>query len=167
MTFLFPKSQTLYVTWFSWKCWNWHSYTKSMTLCVTWIFYIPKGSHFSKARQFAISFLIYKSLTLCVTQIFLECLKLKEGRGIFIKQKKTLRYILIRKKMCSALHFFFVKARHYAVQYRFELSIVYLFLVDSSSPYISLVSVPLIDTGVAIMSHHRNKHISVSRVSLL
>ena len=29
---------------FSWKFWNWHSYTKSITLCITWRFHIqPHG----------------------------------------------------------------------------------------------------------------------------
>ena len=68
---------------FSWKCWSWHFYTKSMTLCVTCRFYIQKARHFAKSKTICVTFLYPKILTLCVTQFFNEFLKLAEGEGHF------------------------------------------------------------------------------------
>ena len=65
---------------------------KSMTLCVTWRFYIQKARNFEKKDNLRYVFLYTKSLTLCVTRFFMEFLKLAEGGGIFIHKKQcTLR----------------------------------------------------------------------------
>ena len=47
-----------------------------------------------------------------------------------------------------------------------NLPIFYLLLVDSSYLYSSLVFVPLIETVLAIIIHHRIKHIPVSHIYL-
>ena len=49
---------------FSWKFWSWHLYTKSMTLCVTWRFYIQNTDTPKKERQFALRFYIKKACVL-------------------------------------------------------------------------------------------------------
>ena len=38
--FLYTESYIFHVTGSSWKFWSWHLYTKSMTLCFKWRFYI-------------------------------------------------------------------------------------------------------------------------------
>ena len=51
------KSKALYVTQSSWKLWDWHLYTKRMTLCITWSFYVQKSRHFAKSKTVCITFL--------------------------------------------------------------------------------------------------------------
>ena len=93
---------------FSWECWNWHLYTKSMTLFVMWRFIYTKIQTLKKIRQFALC-LYAKIQTLCVSQFFIEFLKLADGGGggymqktnhfvlHFYMQKKALRYVLDTK----------------------------------------------------------------------
>ena len=110
VTFLIQKSWRFTLRNFSWKFWNWHLYTKSMTLCVTWSFYIQKVRHFTKSKTICVTFLCTKSLTLCVTRFFMEISKLAEGGGIFICQKQcTLGNIFICKKQCTLRYVFISK----------------------------------------------------------
>ena len=88
---------------FLWKFWSWHLYTKSMTLCVTWRFYIEKPWYFAKSKIICVTFLYKKIRTLYVTQFFVEFLKLAEEGGNFYLPKKqcNLRYIFTCKKQCT------------------------------------------------------------------
>ena len=129
VTFLYTKSNTLDVTGFSWNFWCWHSYTKSMTLCVTWRLYIQKSRHFAKIKTICYTFLYTKIRHFCVTRFFIEFLKFAEGGGIYLlknimyfawhfyiekrctlryvaryKEPDTIRYILISKKQFTFLY---------------------------------------------------------------
>ena len=83
VTFIYIKSYTLDVTGFSWKCWSWNLYTKSMTLCVTWSFYIQTVRHFAKSKTICDTFLYTKIRHFCVTQ-FLLIFEICGGAEIFI-----------------------------------------------------------------------------------
>ena len=131
---LFAKIQTHYVTLFLWRFGiGVYIYTKIMTICITWRFYIQKARHLEKGRQFALRFVYAKNLTLCVTRFFVRFLKLAEGGGAFINKKKnfalnfyiqkqsafcylfihkksdTLRHIFIRKKNALCVTFSYLK----------------------------------------------------------
>ena len=58
-------------------------YTKSMTLCVTWRFYIEKARHFAKIKTICDTF-IYKKPAVFLYAIFIELLEFAErGGGTF------------------------------------------------------------------------------------
>ena len=104
-------------------------YTKSMTLCVTWRFYIQKSGHFAKSKTICDTFLYTKIRHFCVTQFFIDFLKFADGGGhLFIKKNNvlcvtfsywknnalcvtllykepdTMRYILISKKQYTFIY---------------------------------------------------------------
>ena len=84
VTFLYTKKRkSLFVIRFFMKFWSWHLYTKSMTVCVTWCFYIQKARHFAKTMTICVRFLYTKIITLYVTRFFIEVMKLAEGGGGF------------------------------------------------------------------------------------
>ena len=60
---------------------------KSMTLCVTWRFYIKRSRHFAKINTICVTFLYTKILTLSVMRFFVELVKLAKG-GVILKCKK-------------------------------------------------------------------------------
>ena len=95
---------------FSWKFWSWRSYTNSMTLCVTWSFYIHKSWYLSKSRTTYVTFLYTKIWTLCVTRFFIKFLKLVEG-GAFLYAKNNALCVafLYEKSMHFALRCFYTK----------------------------------------------------------
>ena len=57
---LYIKIKTLYFTQFFMKFWSWNLYIKSMTLFVTWRFYIQKARHFAKIKTLCVRFLYTK-----------------------------------------------------------------------------------------------------------
>ena len=66
-------------------------HTKSMTLCVTWRFYIQKARHFAKSETICNMFLYTKIRHYSVTQFFIEFLKFAEGGGhLFTKNNNVL-----------------------------------------------------------------------------
>ena len=88
VTFLFTKSQKLYVTQFLIHFFKlefiyiqkaWHFVLRD-------VFIYKKPDTSQKSRQFALRFFYTKSLTLCFTQFFMKVLKLTEG-GRFYTQK--------------------------------------------------------------------------------
>ena len=132
------------------KFWSWHLYTKSMTLCVTWRFYIQKARHFAKSKTIFDTFLYTKIKHFCVTRIFIEFLKFAEGGGhVFIKktmyfvwkfyiekqdtlryvatykEPDTMRYILISKKQYIFLNVYIYII--YRVQAGLAIIGIYLF----------------------------------------
>ena len=77
------KRNTLYVTRFSWKCWNWHLYTQKVwNFASRDVFIYKKAESLQKLRQYALR-LYTKSLIIWITQFFLEFLKLAEGGETF------------------------------------------------------------------------------------
>ena len=59
-------------------------YTKNMTLCVTWRFYIKNPDTSKKARQFALRFLIYKNPDTLRYIIFHVIIEIGGGGGAFL-----------------------------------------------------------------------------------
>ena len=59
-----------------------------------------------KARQFALSFFIYKNPDTLRYAVFMEFLKLLEGGAFLYTKKCTLRYIFISKKYCTFCYVF-------------------------------------------------------------
>ena len=109
---------------FSWNFWSWHLKTKSMTLWVTWRFYINKNLDISqKRRQFAIRFYIQKSSTLRYA-IFYWIFEICRGEGhLFIKKTMHLRYVDIQRAWHYALHFNIQKTMHFSLRlYIYNLS---------------------------------------------
>ena len=141
----FVNSKTICVAFLFTKAWhftlrNFHEffeigiyiYTKSMTLFVTWRFYIQKYTHFEKFKTIWITFFYTKSLTLYVTQFFMGFLKLAEGGegyeqeimhfslirlyaknnalpDTFYKKPETLRHFLIFKTKCTLCYVLYLK----------------------------------------------------------
>ena len=112
LCFLYTKSDTLDVKGFSWNFWSWHWYTKIMTLCVTWHFYIQKARHLAKSKTICDTFLYTKIRHYCVTRFFVEFLKLRRGWP-FIELKNnvyTLRYIFILKNSSLCVTLLYTKS---------------------------------------------------------
>ena len=102
ITFYIQKSWQFALRDFSWRSWNWHLYTKSMTLCVMWRFYKQKKA-LRKNQDNLRYFFIYKKADTLRNAIFHEIFEIGGGGGIFICKKQcTLRYIFICKK---TMHF--------------------------------------------------------------
>ena len=85
---------------FSWNFWNWYLYTKSMTLCVTWYFYIQKTDTSQEARQFALRFIHKKSDALRYA-IFHGIFEIGRVGGIFICKKKQLALYFYMQRKCT------------------------------------------------------------------
>ena len=84
---LYTKSNTLDVTGFSWKFWTRHLYTKSMTLFVTWRFYIQKARHFAKSKTICDRFFKQKSGTFALRNFLLNFWNLRRGWDIYSLKK--------------------------------------------------------------------------------
>ena len=106
---------------FLWKCWSWNLYTKSMTLCITWRFYIQKPTYFFKNDNLRYVF-IYKFWTLYVSRFFywifvirgwggeiFICKKLCTFNYIFMQKQYTLRYVFVYKKSDTLCNIFICK----------------------------------------------------------
>ena len=107
-TFIYKKARHFTLRDFLWKFWSWHLDTKSMTLCVTWRFYIQKARYFGKSKTICVIIFIG-----FFNFVFIEFLKLVEGGGHFNMQKKcTLRYICIFKKQWNLRYVFIYKKPH-------------------------------------------------------
>ena len=93
LTFLFTKCRTLYVTRFhDFFEIGIYIYTKSMTLCVTWSFYIKKATHFINSNTICVTFFIYKKTDTLRYAIFHQIFKIGGGGWGFISKKQcTLR----------------------------------------------------------------------------
>ena len=121
VTFLYKKSQSLYVTQFFMKILKLYFYTKSTTLCVRWRFYIQKYRHLAKSKTICVTFFYTKSLTLWSYAIFhwiFEIGGVGWGAVLYAKKQCALRYIFISIKKCTfALHFYIQKFRHFAVHF--------------------------------------------------
>ena len=119
ITCLFTKCRTLYDTRFSWNFWISRLFTRSMTLCVTWRFYILKTLHFEKIKTIFHIFLYTKIRTFCVTRFFIEFMKLAEGRGNFYIQK-IMHFPLsfyIQNAWHFTLHFYMLKTINFALRF--------------------------------------------------
>ena len=84
VTFLFTKSQTLYVTRFIMKFLKLafiYIYQKRDTFNYVKFLY-TRSQTLRKSETICVKFLYTKILTLCVTQFFMGFFKLAEGRGI-------------------------------------------------------------------------------------
>ena len=95
---LYTKSHTLDVTGFSWSFWSWHLYKKSMTLCVTWRFYIKKARHFVKSKTIGDTILYTKSRHFALRN-FHWSFEICGGEG----------HLFIKKTMHFAWHFYILK----------------------------------------------------------
>ena len=95
----------------SWEFWDYHLYTKSTKLCITWRFYIQKARHFAKRKTICITFLNTKFQRFCITQFLIEFLKLVEGGGHFYMQK-YLQFVLrfYMHKQCTFCYILFTKS---------------------------------------------------------
>ena len=113
---LYAKIHTLDVTGFSWNFWSWNLHTKSMTLWVTWHFYIQKARYFAKIKTICDTFLYTKIRHFCVTQFFIGFLKFSKGGVIYLKKQCTLCDIFISKKIHFALRCYIHRSWHSALQ---------------------------------------------------
>ena len=90
---------------FLWNCWNWYLYTKNITLCATWKFYIFKKTETSqKPGQFALRFIYIKPDYLRYA-ISHGILKLTKGGGNFYMTKNSALYATFLYAMNFALRF--------------------------------------------------------------
>ena len=128
------KNHTLDVTVFSWYFWRWHLYTKSMTLCVIWRFYIQKARHFAKRKTIWIMFL-YSKIRQFALHDFYWIFKFFGGGGVFIywNNQCTLCHILI-----SGKHF----TLRYVAIYKYPDTIRYIFI--SKKPFTFRYVYPLL-----------------------
>ena len=100
---------------FSWKFWIWYLYTKSMTLCVLWRFYIHKAGHSAKSKKTCVTFLYTKWWTLCVIRFFIEFLKLAEGGNFQSKKYILCVEYLYPKNTALCVMFLIQKSWHFAL----------------------------------------------------
>ena len=106
---------------FSWKFWNWHLYRKSMTLCVTWRFYIQKARQFAKSKTICDTFLYTKIRHFCVTRFFIEFLKFAErGAFTYLKNNVLCAIFLYWKSMHFTLRCFIQRAWHYPLHFNIQ-----------------------------------------------
>ena len=92
VTFWYTESRTLDLTRFFMKFWSWHLYSKSMTLCITWLFYIEKGTHFAKSKTICLTFLYTTIRTLYVTRFLLNFWNWRRGGHFYLQ--KTMNFVL-------------------------------------------------------------------------
>ena len=107
-------------------------YTRRMTLCVMWGFYIQNARHFAKIKIICVlSFYIQKSLTLCVTRFSWNSWNWRRGGSFlwirnnalcvkFLYAKKTVPFLLrfyIKKVKHFAPHFYMQKTIHFASRF--------------------------------------------------
>ena len=80
--------------------WSWHLYTKSMTLCVMWRFYIQKARHFARSKTICDTFLYTKSGTFALRNFSLNFWNLRRGRGhrCFVASNQSSRMIDRQRK---------------------------------------------------------------------
>ena len=121
VTFLYTKSHTLDGKRFSWNFWSCHLYTKSMTLCVTWRFYIQKDRHFAKRKTICDTFLYPKIRHLCVTRFLLNFWNLRRGWDICGKKNVLCVTFLYWKTIHFELRCYTQRAWHYVLILGFPL----------------------------------------------
>ena len=121
----------------SWNFWSWHLYTKSMTLCVTWCFYIQKARHFAKSNTICDTFLYTKILHFAFRDFSLNFCNLRRGgdlfkkctlRDIFILKKRgTLRYVAIYKEP-DTMRYILISKKKYTFLYVYRYIDVYVII---------------------------------------
>ena len=80
-------------------------YTKSMTLCVTWIFYIQKSIHFEKGKTICVTFFQIQKSWHFALRTFHGIFEIGGGGWAF----------LFTKKMHFALNFYMQKTTHFSL----------------------------------------------------
>ena len=115
VTLLFTKYQTLYVSQFFMKFLKLgFLYTKNMTLCVTWSFYIQKTRHFKKSKIICVKFLIYKNSDTLRYAIFHGMFVIGGGgRGAFSWKKNNSLFVkfLYAKNIALSVTFLYTKSQ--------------------------------------------------------
>ena len=124
VTFYIKEARYFMVCDFSWNFCSWNLCTKSMTLSVTWCF-IKKGRHFAKRKTICVTFLYSEDPDTLHYAIFIEVLKLAEGRGAFL-YAKTIHF---------ALHFCKQKIMHFALHIYIQNpdTLCYIFIAKNNS----------------------------------
>ena len=121
---------------------SWNLYTKSLTLFVTWIFYIQKAWHLAKIMTMYVTFYIQKSGHFPSRSFSLNFWNWCSGGDIFIFKKCILCYICICKKQCILCYVFiyknpdtfphiFINKKHYTLRYVFMSKIYYIVLIPN------------------------------------
>ena len=116
---LFTKSQTLYVTEFSWNIWNWHLYIPKVWHFALRDVFIYKKPDTSKKQDNLRYVFMYKKPETLRYAIFMELLKLAEGRGHFYEQK-TMHFVLnfyVQEAMHFPLGFLYTKSETLCVTF--------------------------------------------------
>ena len=126
--FLYTKSYTLYITGFFMKFLKLSFiYTKSMTFCVTWRFYIQKARHFAKSKTICNTFLYTKIWHFAFRDLSLDFWNLQRGgRFIYWKTMHFAWYFYIKKTMHFALRFYIQRAWHYALHFNIQKTMYFL-----------------------------------------
>ena len=124
VTFLFTKSQTFYVKRFFMKFLKLaFIYTKIMTLCVTWIFYIQNPDTSKKAGRSVLRlFFIQKILTFCNTRFSWNFWSWRGG-GVFIYKNNTLCVQFLYAKKCTFRYFLYTKKKTFCVIFLYAKTI--------------------------------------------
>ena len=112
---------------FSWNFWSWHLYTKSMTLCVTWRFYIKKARYFAKSKTVCDTFYIQKSGTFALRDFSLNFWNLRRG-GAFIYQKNNVLCVTFLYCKNNALCVALLCKKGLTLCFTFEYPKKYIFL---------------------------------------
>ena len=118
---------------FPWKFWVWNLYTKSMTPCFTWRFYIQKARHFAKIKTICFHFLYTKIRTLFALRKFsLNFWNWRRG-GTFLYGKKNALCLTfyMQKSLTLCVTFSYKKARHFELHFYMQknsLCVTFLYL---------------------------------------
>ena len=118
--FIFKKQYTLRYGIFHEIFWSWHLYSKSMTLCVTWRFYIQNGRHFAKSKTIWDTFLYTKIWHLALRDFSLNFWNLRRGWDIYVLKKQcTLRDILYWKNNALCFTLLYTKSLTLCVTFQY------------------------------------------------
>ena len=94
---------------------SWNLYTKSLTLFVTWIFYIQKAWHLAKIMTMYVTFYIQKSGHFPSRSFSLNFWNWCSGGDIFIfKKMHFVLYLYMQKTMHFVLRFYIQKSWHFS-----------------------------------------------------
>ena len=123
VTFLFTKSQTLYVKRFFMKFLKLaFIYTKIMTLCVTWIFIYKIQTLRRKQNDLRYGCFYTKILTLCNTRFSWNFWSWRGG-GVFIYKNNTLCVQFLYAKKCTFRYFLYTKKKTFCVIFLYAKTI--------------------------------------------